>query len=153
LRAAAAPPQLENNKLSVPSARASLPRLVILKFWDRKPAERPDAGFVYLVVAVNFVEMWQIDLTPEIFKSRRTQFGIPFVAEVGLQSASVMAPVREGIAAGMAQHVRVDACELGRFSSSRDHLAEASRGKRRSTLGREHKRRRRCGAGTHSAPT
>jgi hypothetical protein len=38
-------------------------------------------------------------------------------------------------------HVRVKACELGRFPGPRNCLGEASRGEGRPALRREHKRR------------
>ena len=86
-------------------------------------------------------------LAPEILKPRRTQFRVPhrvlnvFVAQVGLQRPSVVSPVSQCVAAGVPKHVRVNALELSCFASARDHLGEAGCGKRRTTLGGEHKRR------------
>ena len=55
------------------------------------------------------------------------------MAQVGLQRAGIVALVCEGIAAGVAQHVRVNALELGRFPGPRNHLGEAAYLRSRST--------------------
>jgi hypothetical protein len=52
--------------------------------------------------------------TPEVLKPIRCQLGVPnsvldvFVAEPSLQRTGVVAGVRQGVAAAMAQHVRMD---------------------------------------------
>jgi hypothetical protein len=64
-----------------------------------------------------------------------------FVAQVGLQSAGVVTLVREGVAAGMAKHVRVNAkLEFGLGAQSGHHLGEARGGERRTTLRCEYER-------------
>jgi hypothetical protein len=51
-----------------------------------------------------------------------------FVAQVSLQRPSIVPSIRQCVAAGVAKHMRVNACELGRFPGPRNHLGEASRG-------------------------
>jgi hypothetical protein len=51
-----------------------------------------------------------------------------------------MPSVRQRIAAGVTQHVRMRLeRQLGRVASSFNHAREACRGERRAALGREHK--------------
>ncbi len=89
-------------------------------------------------------------VTPEILEPRWAQLRVPhrmldvLMAEIGLQRAGIVALVCEGITAGVAQHVWVDALELGRFPGPRDHLRKACCGERRAAFGGEHKWRSRC---------
>jgi len=89
----------------------------------------------------------RLRLAPKVLKPRWTHFGVShrvlnvLVAEIGLQRASIVSLIREGIAAGVAKHVWMDAHKPGSFPSPRDHLGESGRSERRPALGREHKRR------------
>jgi hypothetical protein len=64
------------------------------------------------------------------------------VAEVGLQGAGVVPVIRQLIAAGVAQHVRMRLeAQLGLDASALDHAGEPGRTERRAALGREHEGR------------
>jgi hypothetical protein len=85
---------------------------------------------------------------PKILKPHRRQLRVAhrvldvLVPEVRLQRPGVVSLIGQRIAASVPQHVGVALeAELGRFPSPNNHLGEASGGKRRPTLGREHKRR------------
>ena len=47
-----------------------------------------------------------------------------FVAQVGLYSAGIVSLICEGVAAGVAKHVGVNARELARFPGPRHHLGK-----------------------------
>ena len=72
--------------------------------------------------------------TPKILEPIRRQLGVAhrvldiLVAEIGLQGSGIVALVRQGKAAGMAQHVRMSfEAELGSFSSALHHPCKACR--------------------------
>ena len=65
------------------------------------------------------------------------------MAEVGLQRAGIDTVVGQLIAAGMAQHVRVDLdAEIGRDCCPLDHAGKTGRRERRAAFRNEHERRR-----------
>src|ERR1035437_2017604 len=62
-----------------------------------------------------------------------------FVSEIMLDCAGVVAIVGELVAAGMAQHVRMNLeREAGLDAQPCDHPTKAADGERRTTLGQEH---------------
>jgi hypothetical protein len=87
-----------------------------------------------------------LSVSPKIFEPCWRQFGIAhrvldvLVAQISLQGSRIVPSVRQCVAAGMSKHVRVNACKLRRFPGPRNHLSEASRCKRRATLGGKNKR-------------
>jgi len=87
-------------------------------------------------------------ISPKVFETRWREFRIShrmlniFVAEIRLQCARVVAPIRQCITARMAQHVRVHTeLELSLDAQPRDHLGEARAGERCAPLRHEHERR------------
>jgi hypothetical protein len=65
-----------------------------------------------------------------------------FVTKIRLQGASIVPIIREFIAAGMPQHVRMRLKgELGLNPSALNHAGESSGAKRSATFGGEHERR------------
>jgi len=64
------------------------------------------------------------------------------VPEIGLQGARVVTVIRQFVATGVAQHVRMRLKgELGLDPSALNHAREPGRAKRGAALGGEHERR------------
>src|SRR5215472_4066804 len=85
-------------------------------------------------------------ISPKVFETRWRQFRIShrmlniFVAEVGLQRARVVAPVRQCITARMAQHVRVNyEVEACTFANPLNQPINCPRCEWPAALGLEHK--------------
>ena len=63
------------------------------------------------------------------------------MSEIGLQRPSIVSPVRQRVAAGMPQHVRVGfKAELGLGTSTLDHTREPGRAEGCPSLRCEHER-------------
>ncbi len=75
-------------------------------------------------------------LAPEIAEPVRRKLRIAYcvlnvpMAEIGLERARVVTVICELVPASVAQHMWVNAPELGRLPSSRNHLGEARRSER-----------------------
>jgi hypothetical protein len=84
-------------------------------------------------------------LPPKVLEPRRRQLGVAhrvldiFVSEVGLERSRIVAPVRQGVAAGVAQHVRVNLkAELCLDACAFDHAGKPGGAKRRTAFRCEH---------------
>ena len=82
---------------------------------------------------------------PKVLEPRRRQLGVAhrvldiFVSEVGLERSRIVAPVRQGVAAGVAQHVRVNLkAELCLDACAFDHAGKPGGAKRRTAFRCEH---------------
>ena len=82
---------------------------------------------------------------PKILEPRRRQLSVAHgvlnvaVAEIGLQGARIVSSVRERVAAGVPERVRVSLeRQLGDLASSLDHSGEPGSRERRAALRGEH---------------